>query len=146
MGLQQKRLSLGEDYLAWISDEGALYTCGDDGYKNGRLCLGHEDNVSVLTLVQGALLGATVIHVSAGPRHAACITEQGDLYTWGYGRGGTSTSIDRSRGYEASVYVPTLVQGALLGATVIDVSAGYSHTAYSTEQGALYTWGRGKDG
>ena len=93
------------------------------------------------TLVQGALQGARVIDVSTGCSHTACITEQGALYTWGHG-----TSGQLGHGNDDHVYVPTLVQGALQGATVIDVSTGYSHTACITEQGALYTWGHGISG
>ena len=93
------------------------------------------------TLVQGALLGAKVIELSAGYSHTACITEQGALYTWGYGKHGVL-----GHGTRASVNVPNLVQGALLGAKVIQISTGNRHTACITEQGALYTWGSSADG
>ena len=44
------------------------------------------------------------------------------------------------------ISTPTRVQGALVGAKVVQVATGSRHTACVTEDGALYTWGKGASG
>ena len=139
LGAMVMQVSAGDYHTACITEEGALYTWGAGDY--GMLGHGNEDSVMVPTLVQGALLGATVMQVSAGAAHTACITEEGALYTWGHGDYGRL-----GQGNTENAEVPTLVQGALLGATVMQVSAGTAHTACITEEGVLYTWGGGSHG
>lgn len=49
--------------------------------------LGHGNNVTQKypRLVAGPLTGRAVRWVSAGYRHSACVTQEGELYTWGEG-------------------------------------------------------------
>ncbi len=69
--------------------------------------------------------------LSLGDANSACITENGDLYTWGYnyyGQLGDGTTEDK--------YNPTKIMS-----NVKSVSLGYNHSACITENGDLYTWG-----
>jgi E3 ubiquitin-protein ligase HERC3 len=73
-------LSAGKEHTAVVRSDGALFTCGGNTFGQ----LGHDDRQykSVLTRVQGALLGKHVITVSAGDLHTAAITDAGELFTW----------------------------------------------------------------
>jgi E3 ubiquitin-protein ligase HERC2 len=65
-----------------------------------------------------SLRGKEVVDIAAGGAHSACITANGELYTWGkgrYGRLGHGDSEDQSK--------PKLVE-ALKGYRVIDVACG----------------------
>eukprot|EP00958_Prasinococcus_capsulatus_P022215 scaffold3111_cov332-Prasinococcus_capsulatus_cf.AAC.9 len=35
-----------------------------------------------------ALVGLNVVHVAAAKFHSAAVTKEGNVYTWGFGRGG----------------------------------------------------------
>ena len=41
-----------------------------------------------IAFVQGELEGKKVIHVACGFEHTVCVTEEGDVYTWGFGKNG----------------------------------------------------------
>jgi len=79
-----------------------------------------------------------VASVSAGLRHSACVTADGQVLAWGsgeHGRLGLGTTADHG--------VPTPVLGLRTAAAV---SAGASHTLCLTDAGEVLAWGRGEDG
>ena len=60
----------------------------------GKLGQGTSSTQKFPKLIQGPLIGKVVKSVSAGYRHSAAVTEEGELYTWGegdYGRLGKAT-------------------------------------------------------
>ena len=71
--------------------------------------------------------------VSTGACHTAIITNEGKLYTFGYGKNGQLGTGDR----EGRLY-PTLIS---FPEKVKSVSAGDFMTAVITESGKLYTFG-----
>ncbi|XP_074569865.1 PH, RCC1 and FYVE domains-containing protein 1-like [Curcuma longa] len=76
-------------------------------------------------------------HVACGVRHAALVTKQGEVFTWGEesgGRLGHGVACDSVR--------PRLVE--TLTSSVVDyVACGEFHTCAVTVSGELYTWGDG---
>ncbi len=57
------------------------YVAGD----YGKLGHGNSTTQKYPKLIQGPLAGKVVKSVSAGYRHSAAVTEDGELYTWGEG-------------------------------------------------------------
>ena len=126
-------------HTAYVTEDGALYTWGRGNC--GKLGHGHDSGTNLPTPVKGALLGARVMQMAASKDHTACVTEHGTLYTWGMGGNG-----QLGDGNNSNTNKPTLVQGALAGSWVVQVSAGSRHTACVTKRGAVYTWGKGTGG
>ena len=91
-------------------------------------------------LVEG-LLGLPVASVCCGGQHAAVLTRDGDVYTWG--RGGFGRL---GHGDVRSLKAPRLVRGGLAGVVCAQVACGFAYTAAVSRDGALYTWGRGRTG
>jgi E3 ubiquitin-protein ligase HERC2 len=93
-----------------------------------------------------ALAGKKVIGASAGHSHTAAWTEEGELFTFGYGAYG-----QLGHGGQQTELVPRLV-AALAGNKVIGASASSSHTpgrsrtVVWTEAGELFTFGDGHYG
>uniref|UniRef100_A0A0B7BGT1 HECT-type E3 ubiquitin transferase n=2 Tax=Arion vulgaris TaxID=1028688 RepID=A0A0B7BGT1_9EUPU len=80
--------------------------------------------------------------ITAGGAHSACITTNGELYTWGkgrYGRLGHGDSEDQSR--------PKLLE-ALKGYRVVDVACGSgdAQTLCITDDDSVWSWGDGDYG
>ena len=79
-------------------------------------------------LVQGTLLDdKKVIKVNCAGIHAQCITDEGELYSWGCGSDGRLGHPE----YEGHNYLykesfPKLVE-SLKGMTVVDVASSYNH-------------------
>ncbi|CAL4080435.1 unnamed protein product, partial [Meganyctiphanes norvegica] len=120
-----------------LSTTGQVYTWGDGDYGK----LGHGNNVTQKypRLVAGPLNGKVVRWVSAGYRHSACVTQEGELYTWGegdYGRLGHGDSTSRN--------VPTLVRDI---SGVGQVVCGSAHTlALSADCRTVWSFGSGDHG
>ncbi|XP_028800342.1 PH, RCC1 and FYVE domains-containing protein 1 [Neltuma alba] len=78
-----------------------------------------------------------VHHIACGVKHAALVTRQGEIFTWGEESGGRL-----GHGVEKNVLQPHLVE-ALASTTVDFVACGEFHTCAVTMAGELYTWGDG---
>ena len=133
--LSDKRVVLvtaGMCHTAVVTSNGELYTfgCGDSGM------LGHGSEVDETTpRIVEKLIGRRIIHAAAGDHHTAVLTSNNQLYTFGAGWKG---QLGHS-GHEKEV-VPRVVSG-LEGNKLVQVAAGYSHTAIVTSEGLLYMCG-----
>lgn len=78
-----------------------------------------------------------VHHIACGVRHAAMVTRQGEIFTWGEESGGRL-----GHGVGKDVIQPRLVES--LAVSIVDfVACGEFHTCAVTMGGELYTWGDG---
>ncbi|KAH6769425.1 Regulator of chromosome condensation family with FYVE zinc finger domain-containing protein [Perilla frutescens var. frutescens] len=78
-----------------------------------------------------------VDHIACGVRHAAIVTGQGQVFTWGQESGG-----ELGHGVKADVTQPRLLE-SLSSVSVGYVACGEFHTCAVTIDGELYTWGDG---
>lgn len=69
-----------------LTHDGTIFSWGDGDY--GKLGHGGVATEKFPKQIQGALTGKNVICISAGFRHSACVTDSGELYTWGEGESG----------------------------------------------------------
>jgi len=87
-------------FVLALTAVGELYSWGDGEFGN----TGHgiRENIDRPRLVQ-SLYGSEVIRISAGQKHAAAVTANGELYCWGNGAGGRlghcHDTTDRRRFY-----------------------------------------------
>ncbi|XP_028981614.2 probable E3 ubiquitin-protein ligase HERC1 isoform X4 [Esox lucius] len=120
-----------------FTTEGEVFSWGDGDY--GKLGHGNSSTQKYPKLIQGPLQGKAVVCVSAGYRHSAAVSEDGELYTWGegdFGRLGHGDSNSRN--------IPTLVKDI---SNVGDVSCGSSHTiALSKDGRTVWSFGGGDNG
>uniref|UniRef100_A0A4W6C7G9 HECT-type E3 ubiquitin transferase n=1 Tax=Lates calcarifer TaxID=8187 RepID=A0A4W6C7G9_LATCA len=120
-----------------ITVEGEVFSWGDGEY--GKLGHGNSATQKYPKIIQGPLLGKVVICVSAGYRHSAAVTNDGELYTWGegdFGRLGHSDSQSRN--------IPTLVKDI---SGVGQVACGSSHTIAVAQDGhTVWSFGGGDNG
>uniref|UniRef100_A0A8D2LRJ6 HECT-type E3 ubiquitin transferase n=1 Tax=Varanus komodoensis TaxID=61221 RepID=A0A8D2LRJ6_VARKO len=120
-----------------FTTEGEVFSWGDGDY--GKLGHGNSTTQKYPKVIQGPLQGKVVVCVSAGYRHSAAVTEDGELYTWGegdFGRLGHGDSNSRN--------IPTLVKDI---SNVGEVSCGSSHTiALSKDGRTVWSFGGGDNG
>ncbi|KAM5562382.1 PH, RCC1 and FYVE domains-containing protein 1 [Rosa sericea] len=107
--------------------------------------IGADKNVNYLSpradvLVPRPLESNVVLdvhHIACGVKHAALVTRQGEVFTWGEESGGRL-----GHGVGKDVAQPRLVES--LAATSVDFAAcGEFHSCAVTMAGELYTWGDG---
>ncbi|KAF2536959.1 hypothetical protein F2Q68_00019006 [Brassica cretica] len=117
--------------------EGEVQSWGRN--QNGQLGLGDTEDSLVPRKIQ-AFEGIRIKMVAAGAEHTAAVTEDGDLYGWGWGRYGNLGLGDRN-----DRLVPERVTST--GAEKMSmVACGWRHTISVTYSGALYTYGWSKYG
>ncbi|KAF3614707.1 hypothetical protein FXO38_35500 [Capsicum annuum] len=94
-----------------------------------------------------SLHGSVIKLVSAAKFHSAAVTACGELYTWGFGRGGRlgHPDFDIHSG-QAAVITPRKVISGLGARRVKAVAAAKHHTVIATEAGEVFTWGSNREG
>ena len=138
VGLVVSQIACGSRHTAVITSTGALYTWGDK--ENGVAGHGDTEGHQYTPKLLERLAGKTIVQLSACGFHTGCLTEQGDLYTWGEGKFGRL-----GHGAERNCHAPKLVE-SLSGKKPRQVSCGGFHTAVVTEDGYLFTFGGGEHG
>ncbi|KAG8176599.1 hypothetical protein JTE90_026848 [Oedothorax gibbosus] len=129
----------GSKSLFIISHDGKVYACGEG--TNGRLGLGHSNNVSVprqLNSLSHFVIRKVAVH--SGGRHALALTIDGKVFSWGEGDDGKL-----GHGNKISYERPRLVLG-LKSKRIRDIACGSAHSAAISSSGELYTWGLGDYG
>ncbi|CAL8069477.1 unnamed protein product [Orchesella dallaii] len=120
-----------------LTHDGLIWSWGDGDY--GKLGHGGVATEKYPKQIQGALIGKVVVCISAGFRHSACVTDTGELYTWGEGESGRLGHGDTN-----DRQVPTLVKDVC---NVGIVACGGSHTIAVSKCGRIcWSFGAGEYG
>lgn len=110
---------------------------GGGPHKMGSNC------AKVDSFLPKALESAVVLdvqNIACGGRHAALVTKQGEMFSWGEESGGRL-----GHGVDSDVLHPKLIE-ALSTTNIELVACGEFHTCAVTLSGDLYTWGDGHFG
>ena len=136
-------LCLGGFYSSSITDQGDLYTWGDGRHGATGLDLSRSDEKEVARPSRVLGLGGaknSVVVLAAGVRHLLAVTTEGGIYSWGDG------SLGRlGHGDTTPVTEPRKIS-TLSSHKVTSAAAGEEHSAATTSDGLLYTWGSGSFG
>ena len=133
-------IAAGAWHSACITENGSTYTWGYGA--NGRL--GHSDgkNCSSPKRVKNCfLVGLKAKEVACGGSHTLVCTEDGRIYSFGYGGRG-----QLGHGKKDNRFTPTLIEAPLEGKFVVQVACGSEHSMALTRKGCVYTWGHGANG
>ncbi|KAL6542382.1 Ultraviolet-B receptor uvr8 [Orobanche minor] len=136
-GLRIKQIACGDSHCLAVTMEGQVQSWGRN--QNGQLGLGTTED-SLLPQKIEAFQGISVKMVAAGAEHTAAVTENGELYGWGWGRYGNLGLGDRD---------DRLVPGKVStheGEKMVLVACGWRHTISVSSLGSLYTYGWSKYG
>ena len=127
-------VAAGENHLVFLSTLGEVFTLGDNQY--GQLGLGDTLERTVPTLVK-AFKGIRIIQVSAGSRHTAVLTNEGELYTFGCAKNGKlGLELEPTT---RRVLVPTKVPLRDVGGTF--VGCGHEFTLILTQKKNILAFG-----
>ena len=136
-------VSCGLRHTLAVTARAQVFSWGYGG--EGRLGHGDSEDRLVPRPIPTKCLGGAVALVAAGWEHSVAVTEEGDVFTWGYGGVGRLGHSDTS-----NRWLPTKVAAEHFGThrheRIVMVAAGKAHTAAVGEGGSLFTWGCGIDG
>ncbi|XP_011496917.1 PREDICTED: X-linked retinitis pigmentosa GTPase regulator [Ceratosolen solmsi marchali] len=133
-------VACGYDHVILLTEKGDVYTTGMG--TRGQLGHGDLEDCDKPKLVE-AITGLKIVQISAGGWHNAVISNQGDLYTWGWNNQGQLGQPN----IENIVAVPTIVDFANeieeKDYNVTKVECGSTFTICITDTGEL--WGSGSN-
>uniref|UniRef100_A0A5B6ZD70 Uncharacterized protein n=1 Tax=Davidia involucrata TaxID=16924 RepID=A0A5B6ZD70_DAVIN len=113
---------------------------GDGVLGGGPHRVGSCSGGKMDSLLPKALESAVVLdvqNIACGGKHAALVTKQGEIFSWGEESGGRL-----GHGVDSDVLHPKLID-ALSNTNIELVACGEHHTCAVTLSGDLYTWGDG---
>ncbi|VFR02950.1 unnamed protein product [Cuscuta campestris] len=116
---------------------------GDGVLGGGPHKVGSCFGAKVDSLLPKAFESAVVLdvtNIACGGQHAALVTKQGEIFSWGEESGGRL-----GHGVDSDVLQPKLID-ALSNTSIELVACGEHHTCAVTLSGDLYTWGDGHFG
>jgi alpha-tubulin suppressor-like RCC1 family protein len=128
-GKKVVQVALGENHSACITEDGCLYTWGNNEF--GQLGDGTTDDKHKPVKIMD-----NVAQICLNYNDSACITKDGSLYTWGdnfYGQLGYGTNERYSN-------LPTKIKD-----NVAQVCLGGNNLACITQDETLYFWGKNRD-
>ena len=148
---KSSKVSECTEIYAWGDDEmgqlGVGGTNNFDQYRSKKHAFSGDDSENpdlkhVCSIPKICSFNIKILNISCGFNHSALLSYSGYLYTMGsneYGKLGVG--IDKS--YKKNI--PCLVY-ELQDFFITNISCGWYHTAAVSEEGKLFTWGRGKLG
>ncbi|XP_008462805.2 uncharacterized protein LOC103501089 isoform X1 [Cucumis melo] len=113
---------------------------------NYQLGTGNE-HIQKLPCKIDSLHGSSIKLISASKFHSVAVSACGQVYTWGFGRGGRlgHPDFDIHSG-QAAVITPRQVIFGLGSRRVRAIAAAKHHTVIATEGGEVFTWGSNREG
>ncbi|KAI4371923.1 hypothetical protein MLD38_010218 [Melastoma candidum] len=138
--LDVHQIACGGRHIALVTRQGEVFTWGEE--SGGRLGHGVERDYSRPHLVE-FLAVTNVESMACGEYHTCVISNLGDLFTWG---DGTHNAGILGHGTITSHWIPKRVTGVLEGLQVLSIACGTWHTALTTSDGKLFTFGDGTFG
>ena len=107
-----------------------------------NLCLGHGSHANEkYPKPIKSLKEKGVIQVAVGPQHCSALCSSGQIYSWGIGLNGRL-----GHGNIQDSSAPKMLVSTKKNCTAVQIACGAAHSAYLTQDGKLYSWGRGLNG
>jgi inhibitor of Bruton tyrosine kinase len=130
-----------------FSKPGDVYTWGSGA--NYQLGTGSTENHTLPVRLE-AFQSEAVVEVSAAKFHSCVVTRDGQLYTWGWGRGGrlghAGFDVDAQQKANIMAQIHPRAVASLARHRVVAVAAAKHHTLACSADGHVFAWGSNKRG
>ncbi|XP_052270574.1 uncharacterized protein LOC127871561 isoform X2 [Dreissena polymorpha] len=127
------QVACGDKHSIFRFKDGSLSCVGNNAH--GQIGSGtRQDALSPLSLSD--VIAKPVKTIAAGSQHSLAVTEEGQLYVWGYSKACGSRDEDLLSPWKLSTHRENIVA----------VAGGSMHSMALSANGSVYTWGCGTDG
>ncbi|XP_039294188.1 X-linked retinitis pigmentosa GTPase regulator isoform X2 [Nilaparvata lugens] len=138
LAVKEKVLQIACGYMhtLMLTEEKYLLVFGEG--SSGKLGLGGTSSVPMPIPLK---FDKNVTSIAAGGNHSLALTDEGDVYAWGNNEHGQLGFSEE----KTEITNPILVT-PLLNVRVAQIACGQSHSAFTSDNGELYTCGESKYG
>lgn len=137
-------IKVGGVHCLMLDSKGNVYSFGNG--SRGQLGLGTLEDHSDPSQIE-ALAGIKIVSIACGTWHCAVISDEGDLYTWGWNQNGQLGlpihSTEKSEGVSVMA-TPHIIDFPDPNANAVKVACGKRHTIVLLDNGELYGCGMNK--
>ncbi|KAL5998692.1 hypothetical protein ACLOJK_009637 [Asimina triloba] len=138
--LDVHQISCGIRHVALVTKQGEVFTWGEE--CGGQLGHGIDTDANRPQLVESLAL-INMDSVACGEYHTCAISMFGDLFSWGDGMYSAGLL---GHGTDVCHSIPKRICGSLEGLQVLSIACGSWHSALTTTNGKLFTFGDGAFG
>ncbi|KAM4602289.1 RCC1 and BTB domain-containing protein 1 isoform 3-T4 [Polymixia lowei] len=126
-------------HVLLATEDGDLFAWGHNGYS--QLGNGTTNQGVLPVLVTTNLQNKRVRDVACGSHHSMALTQDGEVFAWGYNNCGQVGS-----GSTANQPSPRRVSSCLQGKTVVGITCGQTSSMAVVDNGEVYGWGYNGNG
>ncbi|XP_019733944.1 RCC1 and BTB domain-containing protein 1 [Hippocampus comes] len=126
-------------HILLATEDGKLFACGHNGFC--QLGIGTANQELSQVLVTANIQNKKVKEVACGAHHSMVLTEDGEVFAWGFNDYGQVGS-----GSVAVQAFPLKVGGSLQGKTVMGITCGQSSSMALLDNGEIHGWGYNGNG
>uniref|UniRef100_A0A8D0CL40 Regulator of chromosome condensation (RCC1) and BTB (POZ) domain containing protein 1 n=1 Tax=Scleropages formosus TaxID=113540 RepID=A0A8D0CL40_SCLFO len=126
-------------HVLLATQDGELYAWGHNGYS--QLGNGTTNQGVSPILVSANLLNKKVMDVACGSHHSMALTNEGEVFAWGYNNCGQVGS-----GSTANQPTPRKVSICLQNKAVVSIACGQTSSMAVADNGEVYGWGYNGNG
>ncbi|XP_069138593.1 uncharacterized protein [Argopecten irradians] len=130
IGMPVVAVACGDKHSIFRFQSGAIACVGCNA--NGQIGTGDREEALVPKTMD---MSSTVTQVACGSNHSLAISDNGEVYVWGYGK---------ACGSKSDVLSPMVISA--WRSKVTKVAGGMGHSMALTASGNVYSWGSGVDG
>ena len=127
-------ISTGYDHSLFLTNTGAVYSCGRN--NEGQLGLADTLQRTVPTLITNIIGSLNILSISSGDHHSLFRTSTGNVYSTGNnnaGQLGLNDTVNKN--------IPTLITNTIGSLFISSISCGDSHSLFLTNNYIVYSTG-----
>lgn len=149
-GVKIVKVACGQQHSLALSSDGRVFAWGLGVF--GQLGNGSTRDLQRPKQIEGPLSSSRVIGIACGSHHSLCVTEAGEVWTWGsseYGQQGGAVAnysdwASGERGHSLHNTIPRKFEG--LQQRIVRVACGHLFNIAVSQEGDIFTWGWGATG
>lgn len=126
----------GQDHSTFISESGAVYSCGWGA--DGQTGLGHYNNTYEPRLVEGDIKNEKIVKVACTADCVLALNDKGEIFGWGNSEYG---QISQAEGVQ-QISLPVHLKFDGVG-KIVDIASGGSFCMILNDSGDVFVWGFG---
>jgi len=135
------QIASGEDFSLFLTEEGHMYSCGASDF--GQSGHGRSNRYIISPTLLRGMKKHKIVRIACGQYHAVCVSDKGDVFSWGFNKDGQLGQGDNFHRHTPSqVFFSDIVEGK-----ATDVACGGGHSGVVFNNGeSVYIFGRGRCG